>query len=187
MCPRLCALSVNQHCSICGGFAPGKIERDTVTSEVFQTCDCGVAKHFAGDLCEMNKFDEMMKLLCVVKPEFGQVVAVDARFEIFSRAWCVAELVKAHYEQMPQALKIHSKKALKKYRRHLEALDMRECDASRPEDKAEILSKIPDVDEFNDHLRRLLLDANGGLIAQWEKEVTESGYFQASANCLELY
>ena len=79
----LCAASVNQHCSICSGFPPGRVERDTVSEAVFETCACGITKHFTGDLCEMNKFNEMMALLCREVPGFGQVVAVDEEFEIF--------------------------------------------------------------------------------------------------------
>ena len=69
-------------------------------------CTCGLPKAFNSQAptlddgrsvpCEMNKFDPMMILLSAMGPDFSQVVAVDAEFVIFSRAWCVAEIVAAH-------------------------------------------------------------------------------------------
>ena len=52
--------------------------------------------------CEMNKFDEMMAFLSYHDKSFAQVIAVDAGFELFSRAWCVSELAKAHSCGMKQ-------------------------------------------------------------------------------------
>ena len=58
----------------------------------------------------MDKFDEMMKMLNEKSEvgEFGQVIAVDRKFEIFERAWCVAELAQAHRSHILQSLKVFS-------------------------------------------------------------------------------
>jgi hypothetical protein len=102
----ICAFCVNQHAGICGGFGPQPAEgaarrrfeknrRDTATNEVFELCHCRTPKVFSGDQCEMNKFDDMMALLHGRNRSFTQLVAVDREFDIFTRAWCVAELVQA--------------------------------------------------------------------------------------------
>ena len=33
--------------------------------------------------------------------EFAQVIAVDAQFDLFTRAWCVSELEKAYHRDAP--------------------------------------------------------------------------------------
>jgi hypothetical protein len=164
----LCAVSVNQHCSICGGFAPGKPpERDTVSGKVFELCTCTTAKHFSGDPCEMNKFDDMMSYLCGNVEGFGQVVAIDVRLELFSRAWVIAELVQARKSGMVQKLKLHSKRALAKHSTVAANIDIRKCQASRVEDNEYILSKVDDIDLFNKELREMLLNSETGLFAEW--------------------
>jgi hypothetical protein len=35
-------------------------------------CSCGVAKHWSGAHCEMDKFDEMIGFLAAVVPSFCQ-------------------------------------------------------------------------------------------------------------------
>ena len=120
----------------------------------------------------MNKFDEMMASLRRVHAAFNgkleQVVAVDIDFMIFTRAWCVAELVEAHDSGMPQQLKLFDKSAVKKDRSRLEEIDVRECKASREEDVTAILAKIPDKEQFNEALRELLCNKSDGLFARWE-------------------
>eukprot|EP00439_Symbiodinium_sp_Y106_P025334 s2529_g3.t1 len=135
----ICAFSINQHASICGGFGPEppahtpeyaaydtlRKRRDTVTTTIYSTCKCRTPKYFnnAKDLCELNKFDAMMRHLAAKQPSFQQVVAVDQHLQLFQRAWCVAEL---------------------------------DCQASRPEDVDEILSKIVDKERFNRELQDAL-------------------------------
>eukprot|EP00747_Dinoflagellata_sp_TGD_P193770 gnl/TRDRNA2_/TRDRNA2_60387_c0_seq1.p1 gnl/TRDRNA2_/TRDRNA2_60387_c0~~gnl/TRDRNA2_/TRDRNA2_60387_c0_seq1.p1 ORF type:complete len:304 (-),score=45.08 gnl/TRDRNA2_/TRDRNA2_60387_c0_seq1:144-1055(-) len=174
----LCACSVDQHASICGGFAPGRPpETDSVTGHVYPLCDCGCEKHFAGDLCEMNKFDDMMVLLCAHVEGFEQVVAVDKDFDIFFRAWCVAELVEAANLHMAQCLKVHSNTSIQKNKAKIQDLDVRNCKASREEDEELILSKIPDIDGFNKKLRELLMDEEDGLLIALSKELQEASVF----------
>ena len=101
----ICAFCVNQHASICGGNPYHST--DAVTGAEHEVCDCGLAKAWNGTEpvldedgssipCEMNKFDNMMELLSAADPGFAQLIAVDASFVLFSRAWCVAEVATAH-------------------------------------------------------------------------------------------
>jgi len=171
----VCAFSVNQHASICGGFGPcpprGTPERaewearrrDTTTGRKIAVCDCSEPKHFNTDVyeCELNKFNAMMQHLADKVTDFGQVVVVDERFELFSRAWCVAELVEADFKGIPQSIQIHSNKAIDLHYSCLATLDVQQCRASRPEDKDFILERIEDVVAFNEKLQILVLSENG--------------------------
>jgi hypothetical protein len=183
-----CAASVNQHCAICSGFGPGGPESDSVSETVYPLCGCGLEKHFSGDACEMNKFDDMMKALrafhATQDAQLEQVVAVDVNFTIFTRAWCVAELVEANASGMPQRLKLFEKRILKKDRRLLETLDVRKCQASRPEDVEGLMLKIDDIDGFNRKLRKLLCDRSNGLFAKWKHETSSVFSFEAACDCL---
>ena len=118
----------------------------------------------------MNKFDDMMSYLCKNVEGFGQVVAIDERLEVFSRAWVIAELVQARKSGMVQKLKLHSKRALAKHSKVAATVDIRNCEASRKEDKDDILSRVPNIDVFNKDLRELLLDSKTGLFAEWMAE-----------------
>merc|ERR1712079_792999 len=77
--------------------------------EVFSCCRCKQPKHFndSPDLCELDKFDQMMSFLQSEVPNFCQLVAVDRDFAVFSRIWCVAELVQAHSARMPQHVQLY--------------------------------------------------------------------------------
>ena len=56
-------------------------------------------------LHDLNKFDAMMLHLHLTMPGgLRQMVAADACFDILARAWCVAEVVKAHAVDMLQTL-----------------------------------------------------------------------------------
>merc|ERR1712151_611383 len=89
---------------------------------------------------------------------FEQVVAVDARFDIFSRAWCVAELAAAHAMGMRQHLKLRSGDGLAHNEPRLRMLRIESMEATRAQDKEEILSKIPDTTRFNAALQSLLFE-----------------------------
>ena len=52
----------------------------------------------------------MINYLCNHVDGFGQVIAVDSEFEIFGRAWCLAELVEARKQGMEQTVKVHSRR-----------------------------------------------------------------------------
>ncbi|CAE8716853.1 unnamed protein product [Polarella glacialis] len=175
----ICAFCVNQHSGICNGFGseptPGGDQhsrwdagrRDTVSGQVFRLCSCSEPKYFDGPMCEMNKFDEMMGLLQRRQPNLRHLVAVDRRFELFSRAWCVAELVQSYLSNLPQTVILLSNRALDVQAEDLETynclatLTVLECKASREEDRLQILAKIPDVREFDAQLQAVIFGSRG--------------------------
>mmetsp|Transcript_152878 Transcript_152878/g.490413 ORF Transcript_152878/g.490413 Transcript_152878/m.490413 type:complete len:151 (-) Transcript_152878:459-911(-) len=122
----------------------------------------------------MNKFDDMMSLLQKESPEFTQLVAVDKKFVLFSRAWCVAELVEASLSCIPQNVQIFShrqfdiKSADLDLYKKLARLTVAECEASRPEDKEAILARIPDLPEFDAHLQDIIFGRHGLLEKQFD-------------------
>merc|ERR1712014_167506 len=113
------------------------------------------------DECEMNKFDDMMALLQEKVPCFSQVVAVDRSFQLFTRIWCVAELVQAYLSDTPQRVCIFSSGVLQldneDHRMYAKLANMTiaDCEASRPEDKQAILAKVPDQEEFDSQLQMM--------------------------------
>ncbi|CAE8591804.1 unnamed protein product [Polarella glacialis] len=175
----ICAFCVNQHAGICNGFGseptPGSDQhsrwdagrRDTVTGGVFGLCSCSEPKYFDGPMCEMNKFDDMMGLLQHRQPNLRHLVAVDRRFELFSRAWCVAELVQSYLSNLPQTVLLLSNRALDVQAECLETynflstLTVLECKASLEEDRLQILAKIPDVHEFDVQLQAVIFGSRG--------------------------
>ncbi|CAE8603875.1 unnamed protein product [Polarella glacialis] len=175
----ICAFCVNQHAGICSSFGseptPGSDRhsrwdagrRDTVSGDVFRLCSCSEPKYFDGPMCEMNKFDGMMQLLQHRQPSLRHLVAVDRRFELFSRAWCVAELVQSYLSNLPQTVLLLSNRVLDIQAEDLETynrlatLTVLECKASREEDRLQILAKIPDVHEFDVQLQAVIFGSRG--------------------------
>ncbi|CAE8727553.1 unnamed protein product [Polarella glacialis] len=175
----ICAFCVNQHAGICNGFGSEPTlgsdqhskwdagRRDTVTGQVFGLCSCSEPKYFDGPICEMNKFDDMMGLLQHRQPNLRHLVAVDRRFELFSRAWCVAELVQSYLSNLPQTVLLLSNRALDVQAECLQTyiflatLTVLECKASREEDRLQILAKIPDVHEFDVQLQAVIFGSRG--------------------------
>jgi len=172
---------VNQHTGICG-CNPNR-DKDPVLGEEHPTCTCSRSKHFNGTpplsrsgasiACEMNKFDAVMHFLVGRDATFAQVIAVDARFDLFSRAWCVGELAEARRMRMPQALRLRSGDDLKDNESKLRGLKVEGMKASRPEDVEEILAKIPDKTAFNVALQELIFDDGNGLLAAWRERDAE--------------
>eukprot|EP00931_Biecheleriopsis_adriatica_P111919 TRINITY_DN8639_c0_g1_i1.p1 TRINITY_DN8639_c0_g1~~TRINITY_DN8639_c0_g1_i1.p1 ORF type:complete len:743 (+),score=83.46 TRINITY_DN8639_c0_g1_i1:286-2229(+) len=183
----ICAFSVNQHASICGGFGPSPPEgteqyrewdrkrHDTVTGERYPLCKCSTEKHFNShrDLCELNKFDPMMAEMSKRFPGMRQIIAVDEHLDIFSRAWCIAELAEAHKLGIVQTVKLHQLVLANTAR--CKDIRVENCKASRPDDVKEILSKIPDASAFNREVNSLIWNRESGIFANtrklWEKEV----------------
>jgi len=171
----VCAFSVAQHNGICG--ENPNCDRDSLTGAVHTTCPCGRAKHFnmsspARDdrksiFCEMNKFDDVMSYLAAKDENFAQVIAADQSFDLFSRAWCVAETSEAFHKGMEQHLVVHSGKSLDLHQSKLMGLKVQHMQASRPEDVVEILSHIADKETFNQKLQELIFCQATGLLAQW--------------------
>eukprot|EP00419_Tripos_fusus_P065546 CAMPEP_0172930790 /NCGR_PEP_ID=MMETSP1075-20121228/219167_1 /TAXON_ID=2916 /ORGANISM="Ceratium fusus, Strain PA161109" /LENGTH=562 /DNA_ID=CAMNT_0013792103 /DNA_START=802 /DNA_END=2491 /DNA_ORIENTATION=- len=170
----ICAFCVNQHSSICGGFSPepshgtqehsdwDSARRDTVTNNIYPLCKCGQPKYFNDSLveCELNKFDSVMKTLSL-SPNISQVVATDLKFEVFERAWCVAELVEADDLKIRQELILYNRGCLHTHCQRLTQLSVHSCKASRKEDKEDIINKIGDTVAFDKHLQNLLFRSTG--------------------------
>ena len=173
----ICAFSVNQHASICGGNPNGDV--DPVTKIPHPICTCNAPKFFNKDpplnehgesiKCEMNKFDDMMAFLARKDPNFTEVIAVDANLDLFGRAWCVAELFEAHRMGMAQNLMLRNTATLMTRQRTLQGVRVEDMKASRPEDVQQILEKIPDKKAFNEKLQELIFDGQVGLLAARKK------------------
>jgi len=177
----ICAFCVNQHLGICAGFSPPPPadtpefrrweanRRDSVSGDLHTCCRCIEPKFFldAPDECEMNKFDDMMALLSHEAPDFRQLIAIDRHFDVFTRVWCVAELVQAHRAQIPQNVCLMSKKALDADTGDLgiyiklATLTVADCSASCSEDKDAILRKISDIPEFDAQLQAAIFGSSG--------------------------
>jgi hypothetical protein len=129
----------------------------------------------------MDKFDQMMKLLATRNaPEragkdfetngltpFGEVIAVDRKFDLFNRAWCVAEIAEAEKNDMKHFLYVASEENIRENLGKIESFDVNECSATRWEDKKCILESIKQqaggIEAFNQNMRRL----GGGLAFEW--------------------
>lgn len=185
----ICAFSVNQHSSICGSLGQPPPEgtrqrqewelksRDTITKELFELCPCDEPKYFndAGPLCELNKFEQMMAHLAEVVPQMRQIVAVDQDFEIFSRAWCIAEINQALSLGIDQVLKLPSAEAVQRRGVEVQSIRVEECQASRAEDRDAILEKIPDLDAFNARMHAAIF-GQAGLLQQALDGATEAAW-----------
>lgn len=175
----VCAFAVNQHKGICHA---NQGRADTVSGEPHAICDCGVPKHMNTTPplladgrsigCEMNKFKDMMSFLASTDIAFAQVVAVDKKYELFDRAWCVCELAQASEAGMTQRLKIADMMSLEANECQLRNLKVENMQASRREDVEEILAGIPDVPQFNQKLQRLIFDDTSGLISACRRQDT---------------
>ena len=117
----------------------------------------------------MNKFDDMMAYLAGKDESFAEVIAVDEKRDLFERAWCMAEVAEAKQMGMEQNLKLRNKETLIIRQNTLRGLDVKQMQASRPEDVKAILAKIPDTKAFNDYLQDLIFDQNSGLLTNWHK------------------
>uniref|UniRef100_A0A7S4STG1 Uncharacterized protein n=1 Tax=Alexandrium monilatum TaxID=311494 RepID=A0A7S4STG1_9DINO len=185
----ICAFSVNQHSGICDSVgripsesSPGyarwdRGRRDTATGEVFRVCSCSQPKYLNDSFpeeCEMNKFDDMIEFLSSEVSGFKQLVAVDREYAVFTRAWCVAELHRAHEMRVTQKVCLHMNRVLDvdaddlSVYKKLATLTVTACQASRPQDKEEILNRIPDKQVFDEQLQEVIFGSRGLLRRQFE-------------------
>jgi len=175
----VCAFSINQHAGICGDFGPEPREPgprhdiwaesrlNTVSKEVYPLCPCREPKYFndAPVPCELNKFDDMMALLSA-GDGLRHVVAMDRKFALLTRVWCLAEVAESAASRIPQTVLICDDGCIDAEYRKLKRLDIRECEATRQEDKDEILASIPDIDVFNESLQELVM-GDCGLLSKF--------------------
>jgi len=174
----ICCFAVNQHASICGENHDGA--KDPVLQQLHPICNCGHQKFGNFDQpvdeygrsipCELNKFHDMISFLAASYDSVEHLIAVDVGFEVFNRAWVVAEIAAAHAMGMHQSIKLQNALVLKNAHRKLKDLDVRQMAASRPEDVEEVLQVILDKVEFNEHLQDLIFGSNGqdGLLSSWK-------------------
>ncbi|CAE7866159.1 hypothetical protein AK812_SmicGene38019 [Symbiodinium microadriaticum] len=160
----ICAFSVNQHAGICATPPP-----TDSTGHAITPCSCATAKHFDGDLSEMNKFDDMMAYLrralrTQTEVRLEQVIAMEVDFSLLARVWCVAELVEANELHLRQAVKMHSAASRDRCLETLLRIDVRDAEASFPADKELVLSKISDAEGFNQQLQDLMLHRLEGFL-----------------------
>ena len=166
----VCAFAVNQHNSICHT-NPG--DRDPITNELHPVCNCRNVNISDPDgtsvASEINKFDDVMYHLAAAGG-CRQVIAADESFDLFNRAWCVAEMAEAKRLRMPMSLKVSSRTTIMKCAHALQNLDVRSMRATSETDKELILDKIrstTDIDKFNAELQSLIFDPQSGLLASW--------------------
>lgn len=171
----VCAFSVSQHDSICG--SNPYHDTDPVLQTLHDVCHCNKKKYLNTDgttglngksiECELNKFDDLMAFLAARDPCFAQLIAVDGNFDLFSRAWCIAEIAQAFAMGMKQHLEVISPMHLHCHESVLRRLKVEEMNATRKEDKEEILSKIANKMAFNDRLQDMLFGGEG-LLAEFK-------------------
>merc|ERR550534_2477325 len=168
----ICALSVNQHATICHQ-APNV----DATGAPIHVCRCATPKHTCGSESEVNKFDIMMDYLRFASPGLRQVIAADADFRIFTRIWCIAELDVARKTHMPQHLMVDSLERLDNHDADLRKIDVRNAQASVESDRTMVLSKIKDKEEFNRNVQTLLFDPTFGLVSAWTAQISMATVF----------
>lgn len=171
----VCAFGVAQHSCICHMNSNGHL--DPVSGAPHPTCDCSTEKFFNETApidalgrsihCELNKFDDMVALLSAGDLDFEQVIVVDEQFDLFTRAWCIAEIAEASRIGVRQHLQIKSSRLLDHFEKELRLLRVEDMQASRPEDVEAILSKIPDKTAFNTDMQELIFNKSTGLLVRW--------------------
>jgi hypothetical protein len=158
----VCSFSVDQHKTICG--ANPCFDEDPMLRRVHPVCPCSQQPTFSGTQCEVNKFDDMMCYLAAKVHSFSQVIAVDQEFDIFTRAWCIAEINLAHIKGIKQVVMVMSDQSIATNKTKISEVDVQHMKSSRLEDKDAILSNIPDKALFNGYLRDLMLNPITGLM-----------------------
>ena len=97
-------------------------------------------------------------------PDMRQVIAVDEDLDIFTRAWCIAEIHMAYKLKLAQSVKLHDLDMVVNTS-SFDDIKIQFCKASRKEDVDEILSKIDDKERFNQEVKTLFSDPEDGILA----------------------
>eukprot|EP00435_Cladocopium_sp_Y103_P011952 s4008_g3.t1 len=140
----VCAFSVNQHACICDNFGRAPPEGTP----------------------EFEAHDAMMRHLNRKQDGFSHLVVADTAFDVFTRAWCIAEIVESGRSRIHQQIKLYSEATLDSNYQRLSSIDVRCCKASRPEDREMILQSITDIKQFNSDLRWRIFGTEG-LLSKW--------------------
>eukprot|EP00931_Biecheleriopsis_adriatica_P025620 TRINITY_DN15678_c0_g1_i1.p1 TRINITY_DN15678_c0_g1~~TRINITY_DN15678_c0_g1_i1.p1 ORF type:complete len:158 (-),score=21.34 TRINITY_DN15678_c0_g1_i1:53-526(-) len=117
----------------------------------------------------MNKFNDMISLLTSQISNFRLLVAMDINFNTLSRVWCVAEIYQACVLNIPLSVCIESNGVFEanaeaidiEVMTKLMALSVADCEASREEDKADILGRITDIASFDVQLQHVIFGQHG--------------------------
>lgn len=160
--------SINHHASIC--HTPSDADSHGLSFQKAQSFD---TEH-----CDMDELNDMMNYMHATVPmetghAFKHIVSCDVEFQVFSRLWCVAEVVLAFKQNIDILLLVHSESALNEHARQIKSLDVRMSATSRPEDKDMILARIPCVGNFNQALQDLLLGSDHGVLGQIRTEFVQ--------------
>lgn len=171
----VCAFCINQHACICDSSPESRL--DPMLRSRHRACSCAMPKVLNTTPptlsdgrsigCEMNKFADMLLYLHATDRGFMQIVAIDASFALFTRAWCIAEIATGSKLGIRQSLKFYSRAVLDANEEKLRNIRIQDMSASRMEDIEEILSTIPDPEMFNMQLQMLIFDDEAGLLASW--------------------
>ncbi|CAE7672793.1 unnamed protein product [Symbiodinium sp. CCMP2456] len=118
----ICAFAVNRHMCICRS---NPYDRDPLTNVLHPVCTCHslnisdadgqsvASETMSSNLLisdsDINKFVHMVYHLASTGG-CRQVTAVELSFDLFNRAWCVAEIAEAKRLQMRQSLQLASKR-----------------------------------------------------------------------------
>lgn len=182
----VCAFSINQHTCICSGFGVAPMDRQSSewqtwdcnrrnshANTVYPVCDCQEVKYFndTPDECELNKFDEMIASMQTAQPLLRHVIAVDTECNIFTRAWCIAELAEADCLGIAQFIMMETLHSADRNYDRLTNLRVQDCVASRPQDKEAILAKVHDLEAFNHNMEQMIF-GTGGLLHKWKDSQT---------------
>jgi len=175
----VCAFSINQHACICDSFGSPPADeagqkqrqenrRDSVSGALYPVCNCHQPKVFNDEpaLCEMNKFNSMMRHLAKLDESFSHLVIADQHFQVFTRAWCIAEIVESEVSQIPKRIMLHSESSLDNHYQSLSCIDVKDCYASRTQDREMILAGISDLATFNAQLQWAIFGTKG-LLSKW--------------------
>merc|ERR1712187_321281 len=80
-----------------------------------------------------------------------------------------AEIERCYRLGVNQCLKLQNAGGLDDKESRIQDLHIAQMQASRPEDVHEILSEIPDVQEFDRHLNHLIFNTRDGLLQAWRR------------------
>lgn len=145
---------------------------DRVTGLPFEGCTCGMDKLPSGNpRCEMDKFDVMMEhLSSKLGNNFCQLVALDEQGAAITRAWVVAEVNVGFNVPLRQKTVVFWPPQISSalFKERAASIDVRQCQASRIEDKEMILSKIPDPEELNHNVRTVFENTLNVSGTYWE-------------------
>jgi len=168
----LCFFCVNQHVTICP-----------------ESCPCGLKKLTTGDMCEVNKFDDMLEFISK-QPGYQHLLAGDQDFNALERIWVIAEIAEAVKLKLDLAFIPHISNACDAADR-VSDLDVRTAKAKYDADRVLILGKIDDKDEFNKQsqvgfMKPMWCSVVKGVADYYEKPLPDFGPLFAETDLMQV-